>query len=167
MYKYKLFPQVFVFIVCLSLFSCGGSSSQESGVLLHGSLTEAGGFHHQSSTINMRHAVGERLERVQICVMGQCQITSDDGEWGFFIGEMNGQEVEFSFDGHGINTKTTIALPSAEHEVYIEFLHTAGLVEAGVIIIDGMDMHSDHSEADDHDHAGHHHGHHTEDHHHG
>jgi len=167
MYKFKLLPQALVFIVCLSLFSCGGSSSQGSGVLLYGTLTEAGGDSHHASSLSMRHAVGERIERVQICVLGQCQITSDDGEWGFFVPEMSGQEVEFSFDGHGINTETSITLPSAEHEVYIEFLHTAGIVEAGVILIDGMDMHTDHSEADDHHHAEHDHDHHTEEHHHG
>lgn len=124
-----------------SFIACGGGSS-DSGMLIEGTLTEAGGAHHVQASI-LRHSVGQKIENVEICALGECSTTDGEGQWGFVAGnQFSGGDVLFSVNGHGIETTTVVNIPSGANEVFLDLQHVeGGHIEAHHITVDGETSH--------------------------
>jgi|GEM_PF-1172872 len=155
-------------IPLLMLASCGGGSGGDSSngsdtVLLNGTLVEAGGAGHGSAASIFRHSLGASIERVRICAIGRCSITDDSGQWGFFIEQnLSGQPVEFSVDGHGIETTVVVTLPAAMSEILIELSHyEANKVRGSIMAVDGRSdwVPDEHDNLDHHSNEGESHSH--------
>lgn len=135
----------------ISLFvitACGGSS--QSGLLIEGTLTEAGGADHSKSII-LKHEDGEKIGEVTICALGECSTTDSEGQWGFVLGDnFVGGEVLFTISGHNISANSVISIPEGATDVFLDLQHTeGGLIKAEHIIIDGV---TQHNEDEDHQH---------------
>lgn len=147
-YKSVVLP-VSIFFICLILNACGGGSS-DSGILFEGTLTEAGGAGHTNSLV-LKHSVGQRIENVAVCALGECSTTDSEGQWGFVAGEnFTGGDVLFTINGHGIDTTTIVSIPEGAKEVLLDFQHVeGGHIEAQHITIDGE---TSHHEDEEHEH---------------
>lgn len=130
-------------LLCI-LSSCGGGGGSGSGMLIEGTLTEAGGAGH--ATVLLRHSAGQRIENVQICALGECSTTDSEGQWGFVAPEeFHGGEVLFSLNGHGISQAATVVIQPGAEEVIIDFQHVeGGLIEATHVTTDGVTNHDNH-----------------------
>lgn len=138
-----------VAVLCLS--ACGGGGSSDDGMLIEGTLTEAGGADHSLSLV-LRHDEGARIEEVEICALGQCSTTDGAGQWGFVAPEsFSGGAVSFTVVGHGIDTTTVVEIPADAGEVFLDLQHVeGGLVEAAHITVDGETTHNEeHHEHDE------------------
>lgn len=132
-----------VFFKCLAISSlallfsaCGGSGSgDDSRVLLQGTLTENGGAEH-SRTAFLRHGAGARIGAVEICGLGECFTTDDDGQWLILLPEeFKGGEVLLTVNGHGIASSVVVSLPGGITEALVELSHVeGGLIEAVVSV---------------------------------
>lgn len=127
-------------LLALTLTACGGSSS-DSGTLIEGTLTEAGGAGHRIAAL-LRHSEGARIEDVVICALGECSVTDGEGQWGFVIpGNFPGGDVLFTIEGHGIDTESTFSIPANASEVVLDLVHVAGgLVTATHMTVDGAHL---------------------------
>ena len=122
----------------ITLTACGGgSSSGNSGVLVRGTLTEAGGAH--SKAYSERHSDGQRIENVAICGAGECSPTDEEGQWGFVLPEdFTEEELLLTVNGHGIDSETVIHMHSATNELVVELNHVeGGVIESEVTEVDG------------------------------
>ena len=133
--------------------SCGGSGgSSDSGNLIEGTLTEAGGAGHTS--VLLKHSSGQYIENVKICALNQCSTTDKDGQWGFILGEnFPGGNTTFTVSGHGIETSSVIEIPAGANEVFLDLQHVeGGLVKAEHITVDGVESHheTEHHETEQH-----------------
>ena len=135
-----------LFFICISLQACGGGSS-DSGMLIEGTLTEAGGADHSRSLV-LKHGEGQPIENVEICALGECSTTDGQGQWGFVADEtFTGGEVLFTIIGHGIDTTTALTISEGVQEVFLDFQHVeGGHVEAAHITIDGETSHHEDEE---------------------
>lgn len=133
--------------------ACGGSSSSDSGTLIEGTLTEAGGAAH-TSVLLTKHSEGELIAGVTVCALGECSVTDEQGHWGFVLNEKYaGGEVLFDINGHGIESKSIVEITAGAEEVFIDFQHVeTGAVEASHVTIDGVTQHNEeHDDSEDHD----------------
>ncbi len=134
----------------LILASCGGGSSSDSGVIIEGTLTEAGGAAHNTS-LNLKHSSGQTIENVEVCALGECSTTDGEGQWGFGIqNKLAGGDIQFTIKGHGIDTQTVVSLPSSANSVFIDFKHVeGGLVNADHVTVDGETSHNEGGHSDE------------------
>lgn len=135
-------------LVFASLSACGGGGgSSDSGMLIEGTLTEAGGAGHDRKLI-YAHTSGQRIENVEVCALGKCSTSDAQGQWGFVAPDsFNGGDVEFSIDGHGITTTSVVNIPAGASDVFIDFQHVeGGAVEAHHITVDGETSHQEDEE---------------------
>jgi hypothetical protein len=137
-------------ISCSILSSCGGGGSSDSGLVVSGTLTEAGGATH-SNSLALRHSDNEGIEDVEICALGECSTTDSQGLWGFVAGEdFVGGDVLFETNGHGISAMTVINIPEGAKEVVLDLRHIeGGEIKAEHVTIDGE---TSHNEAEGHQH---------------
>lgn len=140
----------YLFSICALLNACGGGSS-DSGMLIEGTLTEAGGANHAHSLV-LKHSVGQRIEGVTVCALGECSTTDSEGQWGFVAEEnFTGGDVLFTINGHGIDATTTVSIPEGANEVMLDFQHVeGGHIEAQHITADGETSHHE-DEGHEHD----------------
>ncbi len=133
-------------LLITSLAGCGGGSS-DSGMLIEGTLTEAGSTDHNLG-FALKHTNGQRVENVQICALGECSTSDAQGQWGFEVkGSFNGGNVLFTLSGHGIETTTTVDIPSGASEIFLDFQHVeGGAVRAEHITVDGETSHHEDDE---------------------
>ncbi len=145
----KLSSFLAIVATILSFSACGGGSSG-SGVLIEGTLTEAGGAAHSKSLI-LKHSEGQRIGAVEVCALGECSTTDDEGQWGFVVEDaFVGGEVLFSVKGHGIDSETVVNIPTDASDIFIDFQHVeGGMVEAHHITANGETSHNE-GEEDDH-----------------
>ncbi len=138
----------------LSFSGCGGGSS-DSGMLIEGTLTEAGGANEARFMSHLLHSAGERIENVEICALGACSTTDSSGQWGFEVEPMTG-EVLFTIQGHGIDETSTATIPTGAEDVVVDLRHVpGGIVTAQVVSVNGKAIESTDDEdhhADDHTH---------------
>lgn len=143
-------------LLSAALTACGGGSS-DSGMLIEGTLTEAGGAGHDR-VLTHAHSAGQRIENVQVCALGECSVSDAQGQWGFVAGSnFAGGEVAFSIEGHGISTTSVVDIPAGANEVFIDFQHVeGGAVEAHHVTADGVTSHNEestgHGDESDHTH---------------
>lgn len=129
--------------------ACGGGGGNSSdGTVLQGTLTERGMGHATMSNATIKHSAGQRIEDVKVCILSECSITDGQGQWGVNIENFPGGDVPITVEGHGINSQTSVSLPTTAKDVEIEIGHNANVVTVEKIIIDGED-HSGH----DHSHS--------------
>ena len=139
----------FVLIFALSLIvGCGGGSSSGDGMLVEGTLTEAGGAAHKA--LISKHGAGQKIGNVTICALGECSTTDDAGQWGFVAPEsFTGGDTLFTINVHGIEAETVVDLHSGASSIFIDFQHVeGGVVEAESVLIDGEE-HGDHDHHDE------------------
>lgn len=106
------------------LQACGGGSS-ENGMLIEGSLIEAGGAGHRSMVL--KHQSGQPIENVKICTLGECSVTDGAGLWGIIADEsFTGGRILITVDGHGILAETTTEIEEGADHVVIELRHVEG-----------------------------------------
>jgi hypothetical protein len=140
-------------LILASLISCGGGGSSDSGMLIQGTLIEAGGAGHDRA-LTHAHSSGQFIENVQICALGECSTTDAQGKWGFVAADnFEGGDVEFSFDGHGIATTSVVNIPVGASDVIIDFQHVeGGAVQAKHVTVDGETVHHEDHEDEEHSH---------------
>lgn len=139
--SFPLLKSCFLTIFVVGASACGGGGgSDDSGVLLEGTLTEDGGAGHDKA-FNFRHSSGQRIGNVQICGLGECSTTDDEGQWGFVLpGEFTGGDVELSVIGHGISSSAVVNVPAGSTEMFLGLRH----VEGGIIEVDTEEHGEDH-----------------------
>jgi len=140
--------KILLLLTLLTINGCGGGTTTGDGMLIEGTLTEAGSGH---KVLN-KHGVGEKIGDVTICALGLCSTTDSEGQWGFVASEdFSGGEVLFTFDGHGIAAQTILDLHSNAKNVFIAFDHEDGSVVADSILVDGQpeDQHEGHDHANE------------------
>jgi len=129
-----------VIALAMVVAGCGSSSSSsEGGVLLEGTLTEGGGATHGSRLV-LRHDVGQRIENVQICALGRCSITDDDGQWGFYVNQDSYGVTGFTVNGHGIDAGFEADLTGVAGEAVFDLEHVeGGAVKIARMWLDGIE----------------------------
>lgn len=140
---YKILVALFVGTLCVA---CNGGSGSSDGTIIQGTLTQTGAGH--GATSSAKHAPGERIEEVKICILDQCSITDGAGQWGLNLENFVGGDVTVRVDGHGIASQTTVSLPASAREVYIDLGRDGNTITVDKLFIDGED-HSGH----DHEHS--------------
>ena len=140
-----------LFLTLTALSACSGGGSSDSGMLIEGSLTEAGGASH-SRIVQPKHSAGQRIENVEICALGECSVTDGEGQWGFVAGEgFAGGAVLFTIEGHGIDTSTVVNIPAGANDIFLDLAHLpGGVVHAQHITVDGVTQHNEVEGHDDH-----------------
>lgn len=133
---------VIVSLLCCST-GCGGGGSSSAGTIVQGELTERGTGHTSTQSYSLKHTSGQQLEDVKVCVRSECSITDGLGQWGVFLGNFTGGDVEITVDGHGINSGTSVSLPATAKEVEINLAHDQNVISVEKLVIDGED-HTDH-----------------------
>jgi hypothetical protein len=137
------------------LVSCGGSNSTEDGILLEGTLTQGAPLEDSFRILNLRHSAGEKIDEVEICALGECSTTDDEGQWGFVANpEFTGGEVEFIITGHNIATTTIINIPLNSKEIVLDLNHLNNKVTVATMYTNGNQINSP---KEDHDHSEDHH----------
>jgi hypothetical protein len=112
--------RVFFVSICSALMvGCGGSSSND-GMVFQGQLTQGGAVAHAAAA--EKHGAGQNIENVEICALSECSTTDADGNWGFVVSDsFIGGSVEFSINGHGIQTSASIDVPEGTQDVFVHF----------------------------------------------
>ncbi len=134
-----------IVLVSFSLIACGGGGSSD-GTVIQGTLTERG-MGHSKATMHTKHSAGQRIGDVKICILDECSITDDLGQWGINIGNFSGGDIAIVLDGHGISTSVSTNVPSTAKDIEINLDHAGNQVTIAKLVIDGED-HTGHS----HDH---------------
>lgn len=136
-------------ISMLALTACGGGGGSDSGTVIEGTLTENGGAGHKLSAL--KHGVGQKIENVMVCALGECSTTDSAGQWGFLApSDFNGGAVLFTLNGHGISTTATFNVPAGAQNVVLDLQHLeGGVIQVYHITIDGEETHLE-PEDDDH-----------------
>jgi hypothetical protein len=132
-----------------SLTACGGGGSDSDGVVFQGTLTQQGAGHSAEAS-NAKHSSGQRIGDVKVCILGECSITDDMGQWGVNVSNFTGGDVSVVLDGHGISSSVVANLPSTAKDVEMDLDHANNVVTIAKLMIDGED-HTGH----DHDHNSH------------
>jgi hypothetical protein len=139
-------------------FGCGSSSSS-SDTVFEGTLTQGDEAGERSVA---SHGANDNIGEVNICALGQCSITDDQGQWGFSIGErFPGGVVTFSFKGHGMSAQTDVQIPEGSRDVYIHFEN-----QNDKVAVHHMTVNEERVEAEGHDDEGGEHAHEESDDHH-
>jgi hypothetical protein len=128
------------------LTACGGGGSDSDGVVFQGTLTERGSGHSSAASLD-KHSSGQKIGDVKVCVLGECSITDDEGQWGVNVGTFSGGDVSVVLDGHGISTSVVTNLPASAKDVEMDLDHAGNKVTIAKLMIDGED-HTGHT----HDH---------------
>jgi hypothetical protein len=131
MHKSLLLVSFIIVSIGAGPLGCGGASG--GGIVVEGTLTEAGGASHNPTTLFrhssglFRHSSGQRIGNVEICALGECSTTDDEGQWGLvFPEETAGNEVLFTITGHGIDTTMVTILPAGKPNILLALQHVAG-----------------------------------------
>jgi hypothetical protein len=140
---------IFLASLCIG---CGGGSSSD-GVVFQGTLIERGTGHSSGAQATLKHSAGEGIGEVKICVLGECSITDDKGQWGVNVGAFEGGDVSIVAEGHGIKASVSTHVPASATDVEIELDHSKNRLSIAKMLVDGED-HTDHS---GHDHSSHDH----------
>ena len=125
-----------------TLTACGGGGSGSSGTVIEGTLTQKGSVVHSEKTaniVNAKHSDGERIGDVKICILNECSITDDNGQWGVNINDFAGGDLTIILDGHGINASTQISLPATAKDVSVDLGRDANKITVEKLIVDGQD----------------------------
>jgi hypothetical protein len=141
--RVRLLISAMVVSVCAA---CGGGGSSD-GTVFQGTLTERGSGHSSASKIVLRHSSGQTIGEVKICILGECSVTDDQGQWGVNVSAFAGGDVAVVLEGHGISTSVSTNLPATAKEVEMDLDHSGNSVTISKLMIDGED-HTAHS----HDH---------------
>ena len=170
----------------LVLAGCDGdakisTSGGGSGAVIQGSLTEGGGTNNGSGSgggvvtagsgvitgrnvvPSVMHSAGEPLEKVQVCVLGQCSTTDGLGQWGMAAPDsFAGGDALFTVNGHGIDSSLVVTLPIGASDIVVTLVHQPGAgVSASRVTADGEDTATGADDAE-HDHGSHEHEHESE-----
>lgn len=106
-------------VVSVLMAGCGGSSSND-GMVFQGQLTQGSSVGHSEGMD--KHGAGEKIENVEVCALGECSMTDEDGNWGFVAPEVfTGGGVEFTINGHGIETTASVSVPEGTRDVFVHF----------------------------------------------
>jgi hypothetical protein len=132
--------------VVFSLTACGGGSSSD-GVVFQGTLTQKGEGHSTSDLTQAKHASGQRIDEVKICVLGECSITDGEGQWGVNVNEFSGGDVTVLVEGHGISSSVTTNIPDSPRDIVMDLEHSKNVISIAKLLVDGED-HTGHN----HDH---------------
>jgi uncharacterized protein YdgA (DUF945 family) len=84
---------------------------------------------------------------VKVCVLDECSITDDLGQWGVNIENFPGGDITVVLDGHGISTSVSTNVPASAKDIEMALDHAGNQVTIAKLMIDGED-HTGHS----HDH---------------
>ena len=106
-----------------TLTACGGGGSGSSGTVIEGTLTQKGSVVHSEKTaniVNAKHSDGERIGDVKVCILNECSITDDNGQWGVNVNDFTGGDLTITLDGHGINASTKISLPANARDISMD-----------------------------------------------
>lgn len=141
----RLFCPVFLCLVS-TFAACGGGSGSSNGTVVQGTLTERG-TGHSKMAIQAKHSSGQRIGDVKICVLDECSITDDLGQWGVNIDNFPGGDITVVIDGHGISTSVSTNVPASAKDIEMDLDHAGNQVTIAKLMIDGED-HTGHS----HDH---------------
>lgn len=145
-------PVMLLSIACPgTLVGCGGGSDS-SGTVIQGTLTQRGAVTHAASLASqgliLKHGDGQRIGEVKVCILGECSITDDNGQWGVNIEPFPGGDLTVTLEGHGISGSANVSLPATAKEVELDFGRTKNVISVEKLIIDGED-HTGH----DHSHS--------------
>jgi hypothetical protein len=145
---------------CLAVFlsACGGGSDSD-GVVFQGTVTERGSGH-SAATEAAKHSAGQRIGDVKVCVLGECSITDDQGQWGVNVTNFAGGDLSVVLDGHGISASVSTNIPASAKDVQMDLDHAGNTVTIAKLMIDGEDhtghTHDHNAESgDDHTHSSH------------
>ena len=134
----KRLPTYALLSMLICFVGCGGGSSDSDGVAFSGLLTQGEAASHDSSN-SLRHDKGENIEEVEICALGECSVTDTQGLWGFVADQsFTGGTVLFTIKGHGIDTQSTVEIPTGASDVDIHFENVAGQIELHHLVVDGV-----------------------------
>jgi len=127
--------------LCVSLCSigCGGGSSAD-GVVFEGTVTERGQGHLVSSVAGAKHSAGQTIGGVKVCVLSECSVTDDNGQWGVNVGNFTGGEVAIVLDGHGVSGSVGVDVPASARDVEIDLGHKGSALIIEEFLIDGEDQ---------------------------
>jgi len=139
------FPVLLLSLV-FSLSACGGGSSSD-GVVFQGTLTKRGESHSAEEIAQAKHSSGQRIGEVKICILGECSITDDEGQWGVNVDKFTGGDVTVLVEGHGINSSVVTNIPDSPRDIMMDLEHSKNVISIAKLVIDGED-HTGHT----HDH---------------
>jgi hypothetical protein len=124
------------FVSALSI-GCNGSSSND-GIVFQGQLTQGDAVAHAEAT--SKHGAGQNIENVEVCALGECSTTDDGGNWAFVAPEVfTGGSVEFTLNGHGLQTNVLVDVPEGSRDVFAHFERQGGnTVVVHHLMIDGV-----------------------------
>jgi hypothetical protein len=129
-----------IFSLSLTLSACGGGggSSSDTGTVFQGTLTERGVGHLAlSPEVVTKHSSGQRIGDVKICVLSECSITDDLGQWGVNVENFTGGTVTITADGHGISSSVSEVFPAYPKEITLELDHNRNKLTIASGEIDG------------------------------
>lgn len=98
-----------------AIFACGGSGSNK---VIQGNVS---GLITTLSAIHFKNDNG--IPGVQVCALGECDITDDNGDFAFSVKEVPGDTL-FSFSGGGFSGDLVVGLPSGAALVSVQFMLT-------------------------------------------
>ena len=131
-------------MVCIAgsiiLNACGGGGSSSDGTVFQGTLTEQGTGHLTDKLLTVKHSAGQRISDVKICILNQCSITDDLGQWGVNVPKLNDEALTITVEGHGISTSLQVDIPTTARDVIIDLDHKGEKVTFSKLIIDGEDQ---------------------------
>lgn len=126
----------------VSVFSaCGGGGSSD-GTVFQGTVTERGAGH-SAAAVAPKHSAGERIGEVKVCVLGECSITDEQGQWGVNISNFTGGDIAVVLEGHGISASVSANIPASARDIEMDLDHSGSGVTIAKLLIDGED-HTDH-----------------------
>jgi hypothetical protein len=76
---------------------------------------------------------------VKVCVLDECSITDDLGQWGVNIENFPGVDITFALDGHGISTAVSTSVPVSAKDIEMDLDHAGNRVTIAKFMIDGGD----------------------------
>jgi hypothetical protein len=135
--------------IALTFSACSGGGSDSDGVVFQGAVTERGSGHSAEAVI-AKHSAGQRIGDVKVCILGECSITDDMGQWGVNVSDFTGGDISVVLEGHGISSSVVANLPSTAKDIEMDLDHANNVVSIAKLMIDGED-HTGH----DHDHNSH------------
>jgi hypothetical protein len=103
-----------------AIFACGGSGSNK---VIQGNVS---GPIATLSAIHFKNDNG--IAGVQVCALGECDITDDNGDFAFSVKEVPGDTL-FSFSGGGFSGDVVVGLPSGAALVSVQFMLTQNGLE--------------------------------------
>jgi len=144
----KHLKKIIIFIL-LGIAGCGGgSNSSNESLLIRGNLIQGESVTHSRTSV-LKHSASQPIEEVEICALGKCATTDNDGNWGFLVDYTSVPDhVTFTVNGHGISTSSVVHLPDGSAkdggDIAIEFVHSNNVVSVHEIEVDGESIEQDH-----------------------